>query len=154
MPMGEIFFDEQARINGYVIDVEDPQFGKTQQAGIPYMTEPAPKVTSAAPRLNEHAGGTWSNKPRAKNSKSAGGNAPLAGLKVLDFGNFLAGPLAPMLMADLGVQAIFDIVKSGTKPQVSAGLDFFNTGVTLITDDPQTGVDSKDTTYGLEKAWG
>ena len=60
----------------------------------------------------------------------------------------------PLLMADLGVQAIFDIVKSGTKPQVSAGLDFFNTGVTLITDDPQTGVDSKDTTYGLEKAWG
>ena len=106
MPMGEIFFDEQARINGYVIDVEDPQFGKTQQAGIPYMTEPAPKVTSAAPRLNEHAGGTWSNKPRAKNSKSAGGNAPLAGLKVLDFGNFLAGPLAPMLMADLGADVI------------------------------------------------
>jgi len=60
----------------------------------------------------------------------------------------------PLLMADLGVQAIYDIVKNGTKPAVSAGLDFFNTGVTLITDDPQTGVDSKDTTYGIEKAWG
>jgi fructose transport system substrate-binding protein len=57
-------------------------------------------------------------------------------------------------MADLGVQAIYDIVKTGKKPEVSAGLDFFNTGVTLITDDPQTGVTSKDTTYGLEKAWG
>jgi fructose transport system substrate-binding protein len=60
----------------------------------------------------------------------------------------------PLLMADLGVQAIHDIVKNGTKPEVSPGLDFFNTGVTLITDDPQSGVDSKDTTYGLEKAWG
>jgi fructose transport system substrate-binding protein len=60
----------------------------------------------------------------------------------------------PLLMADLGVQAIYDIVKTGKKPEVSAGLDFFNTGVTLITDDPQTGVTSKDTTYGLEKAWG
>jgi fructose transport system substrate-binding protein len=57
-------------------------------------------------------------------------------------------------MADLGVQAIHDIVKNGTKPEVSPGLDFFNTGVTLITDDPQAGVESKDTAYGLEKAWG
>lgn len=60
----------------------------------------------------------------------------------------------PLLMADLGVQAIYDIVKTGKKPEVSPGLDFFNTGVTLITDDPQSGVDSKDTGYGLEKAWG
>ena len=60
----------------------------------------------------------------------------------------------PLLMADLGVQAIYDIVKTGKKPEVTPGLDFFNTGVTLITDDPQKGVDSKDTTYGLEKAWG
>ena len=60
----------------------------------------------------------------------------------------------PLLMADLGVQAIYDIVKTGKKPEVSPGLDFFNTGVTLITDDPQSGVESKDTGYGLEKAWG
>jgi len=60
----------------------------------------------------------------------------------------------PLLMADLGVQAIYDIVKTGKKPEVTPGLDFFNTGVTLITDDPQSGVDSKDTNYGLEKAWG
>ncbi|MEY3890623.1 MAG: hypothetical protein RLY62_805 [Actinomycetota bacterium] len=60
----------------------------------------------------------------------------------------------PLLMADLGVQAIYDIVKTGKKPEVSPGLDFFNTGVTLITDDPQAGVESKDTAYGLEKAWG
>ena len=60
----------------------------------------------------------------------------------------------PLLMADLGVQAIYDIVKTGKKPEVTPGLDFFNTGVTLITDDPQKGVDSKDTAYGLEKAWG
>jgi fructose transport system substrate-binding protein len=60
----------------------------------------------------------------------------------------------PLLMADLGVQAIYDIVKNGTKPSNSAGLDFFNTGVKLITDDPQDGVPSEDTTYGLANAWG
>jgi fructose transport system substrate-binding protein len=60
----------------------------------------------------------------------------------------------PLLMADLGVQAIYDIVKNGTKPEVSPGLDFYNTGVKLITDDPQDGVESEDTTYGIENAWG
>jgi len=60
----------------------------------------------------------------------------------------------PLKMADLGVKAIADYVKSGTKPAVSAGLDFFNTGVTLIAKDPATGVDSKDPAYGLANAWG
>lgn len=60
----------------------------------------------------------------------------------------------PLLMADLGVQAIYDIVKNGTKPAPSEGLDFFNTGVKLITDDPQTGVASETTEYGLANAWG
>jgi fructose transport system substrate-binding protein len=60
----------------------------------------------------------------------------------------------PLKMADLGVKAIADYVKTGTKPTVSAGLDFFNTGVTLIAKDPVTGVESKDPTYGLANAWG
>ena len=45
-------------------------------------------------------------------------------------------------MAELGVQAIFDLVETGTSPEVSEGLDFFNTGVALVTDDPQDGVES------------
>ena len=60
----------------------------------------------------------------------------------------------PLLMADLGVQAIYDIVKNGTTPTTSEGLDFFNTGVKLITDDPQDGVPSETTEYGLANAWG
>ena len=60
----------------------------------------------------------------------------------------------PLKMASLGVKAIVKIVKDGTKPQNSPGLDFYNTGVTLITDDPMDGVDSKDSAFGLENAWG
>ena len=60
----------------------------------------------------------------------------------------------PLRMASLGVQAIFDLIKSGTKPEVTAGKDFYDTGVTLITDDPQAGVESQDSAYGLENAWG
>jgi fructose transport system substrate-binding protein len=60
----------------------------------------------------------------------------------------------PLLMADLGVKAIAEIVKSGTKPANSPGLDFYNTGVKLITDAPADGVPSESVQYGLDNAWG
>ena len=60
----------------------------------------------------------------------------------------------PLLMASLGVQAIYDLVTKGTKPQVSSGLTFFNTGVGLVTDKPVTGLESIDTTKGTELCWG
>jgi len=60
----------------------------------------------------------------------------------------------PLLMADLGVQAIFDLITKGVKPERTAGLDFFDTGVKLITDDPQEGVPSESVQYGLDNAWG
>jgi fructose transport system substrate-binding protein len=60
----------------------------------------------------------------------------------------------PLKMASLGVAAIAAFAKDGTKPSVSAGLDFYNTGVTLIAKDALPGVDSKDPAYGLTNAWG
>ena len=60
----------------------------------------------------------------------------------------------PLLMVDLGVKAIKEYAANGTKPTVSAGLDFFNTGVTLITDKPVEGLESKDSQYCIDNAWG
>jgi len=60
----------------------------------------------------------------------------------------------PGKMAGLGVQAIYDIVKTGKKPAVSGGLDFFNTGVTLVTDKAQAGVDSVTADAGAKTCWG
>jgi fructose transport system substrate-binding protein len=57
-------------------------------------------------------------------------------------------------MVELGCKAIVQIAKGGAKPTTSPGLDFFDTGVTLIAKDPATGVESKDPQYGLENAWG
>jgi fructose transport system substrate-binding protein len=60
----------------------------------------------------------------------------------------------PVKMAELGVQAIVDLAKNGTKPSVSDGLDFFNTGVALVTDIPADGVESIDTTEASSICWG
>lgn len=60
----------------------------------------------------------------------------------------------PLKMAELGVQAIHDLVTTGETPEVSEGLDFYNTGVALVTDDPQEGVDSIDTAEASEICWG
>ena len=60
----------------------------------------------------------------------------------------------PLQMAVKGMKAIKDLITKGTKPTVTPGLSFYNTGVTLITDDPQPGVPSQSTAYGLANAWG
>jgi fructose transport system substrate-binding protein len=60
----------------------------------------------------------------------------------------------PLKMAEKGVDAVVKFADSGDKPQAEAGKTFIDTGVTLITDEPQKGVDSKDTAYGLDNCWG
>jgi fructose transport system substrate-binding protein len=69
--------------------------------------------------------------------------------------NVKAGQIAataqqyPLKMAALGVDAGVEYAKTGKK--VSGYTD---TGVTLITDKPMPGVDSKDTAFGLQNCWG
>jgi fructose transport system substrate-binding protein len=60
----------------------------------------------------------------------------------------------PLLMASKGIEAIVAYAKDGTKPTVTEGLSFFNTGVNLVTDSPVEGVPSIDTTKGTELCWG
>jgi fructose transport system substrate-binding protein len=60
----------------------------------------------------------------------------------------------PLKMAEDGIAAVSAFAKDGTKPQASAGKDFVDTGATLITDQPQTGVDAKDSAWGKQNCWG
>ncbi len=55
----------------------------------------------------------------------------------------------PLKMAQMGVDAVVNFVKTGEAPS-----GYTDTGVTLITDDPVEGVESEDTTFGLENCWG
>ena len=60
----------------------------------------------------------------------------------------------PLLMASLGIEAIKAWAETGTKPENTDGLDFYNTGVELITDEPVDGIPSLTSAEGLEKCWG
>ncbi|GGE54403.1 sugar ABC transporter substrate-binding protein [Actibacterium pelagium] len=60
----------------------------------------------------------------------------------------------PLLMASKGIEAIKMWADSGSKPENTPGLDFFNTGVELITDEPADGVPSLTSAEGLKKCWG
>jgi fructose transport system substrate-binding protein len=60
----------------------------------------------------------------------------------------------PLLMASKGIEAVAEFAKSGKKPEVSPGLDFFNTGVELITDKAIPGITSISSSDGLKRCWG
>jgi len=60
----------------------------------------------------------------------------------------------PLLMASLGVEAIAAWAADGTKPENTPGKDFFDTGVSLVTDKPAEGVQSIDVAEGTDRCWG
>lgn len=60
----------------------------------------------------------------------------------------------PGQMASRGMEAIVKLAKSGTKPSVSTGLDFFDTGSKLVTDKPVEGLPSISTADAAKICWG
>ncbi len=60
----------------------------------------------------------------------------------------------PLKMAQLGVEAIAKFARTGEKPAVTPGLDFYDTGVQLVTDKPVDGVPSITTADAEKICWG
>ncbi len=108
-PFGDIYFDEQARLNGYVVEVDDVQLGKTLQPGPAWQVQPPARVGGSAPVAGEGSAGLPGADaviPSQVPGSSPASLPPLHGLKVLDLGAYLAGPFACMLLADLGAEVI------------------------------------------------
>ncbi len=103
-PMGEVLRHEDAVANGYVIDVDDPELGRTRQPNTPFHSDADLPQGRPAPRLGEGGDARWSPQ-----SASVAGGTPaevLEGVRVLDFGMFLAGPMGPSMMGDMGANVI------------------------------------------------
>src|SRR3954471_15343973 len=106
--LGAIFRDEQARANGYVVEVDHPELGTIAMAGSPVTVTPPTHVRSFAPALGAHTDevlAEWQPRERASATGTAPAD-PLSGVQVVDAGAFLAGPLGPMLLSDLGADVV------------------------------------------------
>ncbi|MDP3905960.1 CoA transferase [Novosphingobium sp.] len=104
-PLGGMLSHPEVVANGYVVEIDDPLLGRTVQPGVPFHTDadlPAPR---AAPLLGEGGDADWTPPP-AKVGSNGQPAEVLTGVRVVDFGMFLAGPMAPSMMGDMGADVI------------------------------------------------
>ncbi|PRZ41877.1 crotonobetainyl-CoA:carnitine CoA-transferase CaiB-like acyl-CoA transferase [Antricoccus suffuscus] len=97
----------QVRAIGMHVEVDDPERGKVVMPGVPMvLTESPGAVRTPAPnRAQAEVTVDWpSQTPAAANDAASAG--PLAGLKVLNLGTVLAGPLAGNLLCELGADVL------------------------------------------------
>ena len=105
----------QVNENGLVIELNDPVLGEMKQVGHPILFSetpgrvkgPAPvKGTGEVDSVEELFPRT--EKREERKLKSAGNlqRMPLQGLRVLDLSAYIAGPLGPMALCDLGADVV------------------------------------------------
>ena len=77
------------------------------------------------------------------------------GMQDVSDGEFAADAVQyPGKMASLGVDSIAKLAKGGSKPSVSSGLDFYDTGTALVTAKPISGVSTETVEQGNAACWG
>jgi crotonobetainyl-CoA:carnitine CoA-transferase CaiB-like acyl-CoA transferase len=104
-PLGGMLTHDEVKANGYVVEINDPDLGLTVQPNVPFHSDAALPAPRPAPRLGEGGERDWASPPA-----TVGGNGQpaevLAGARVLDCGMFLAGPMGPSMMGDMGADVI------------------------------------------------
>ena len=108
--IGEAVEDPQVRFSGAVIELDDPEVGKVSQMGPPITLSETPgKVKGPRAVPGQHTARVLSDLPGE--GRQAGRlpprhqgplGPPLAGVKVLEITNVIAGPATGRLLSDMG----------------------------------------------------
>jgi crotonobetainyl-CoA:carnitine CoA-transferase CaiB-like acyl-CoA transferase len=116
--------DPHARDSGAVVSLEDPALGLTNQAGHPVVLSHVPGDVPfpRRPLDADHAAIVGElGDPAAVSTASSGDAKPLAGIRVVDVSQVLAGPTAARVLAEYGA----DVVKINSAEDAQLGMHLF-----------------------------
>ncbi len=101
--------DPQVAHNGMLIACDDPEVGKIEMMGAPVKMSATPSTVSgprAAALVAMAEVVDTPPSPRSHTVADAQAELPLAGVRVLEITNLIAGPIAGRLLADIGADVI------------------------------------------------
>jgi len=121
MEPGEVMADSHHRARQSFVTIEHPGAGPVLQPGTPIRMGATPWLDLPAPMLGAHTNEVLAEVRHPNNPTSTGIRAkPLVGVRVIDFTNAVAGPIASFLLADLGAEVI-KVEAPSSRPLRAAG---------------------------------
>ena len=129
--------DAQILHNGLVQEVDDPLLGKTRMIGLPIALSETPGFVRSEGRGARSERPSQPIAPKSAETPEASSqtdtptphSSPLAGVRIMEMTNVIAGPVAGRLLADLGADMIKFESPYGdiSRPAGGAGFVAFNT---------------------------
>lgn len=121
MEPGEVMAEPHHRERQSFVTIDHPGTGPVLQPGAPIRMSATPWCDRPAPVLGADTVEVFAEAWPVRAFPPGGAHTkPLAGVRIIDFTNAVAGPIATFLLADLGAEVI-KVEAPGARPLIAAG---------------------------------